>query len=559
VEENGGQLSESLAAVRSVFKNPNLRRIELAFAGSAIGNYAFSVAIMIFAFHHGGVAAVGIVTAVRQAAAASIAPFAASLSDRFRRERVMLASDLGRLGCTGGIAVVVAISAPTLAVYALAVLASVAGATFRPAEASLVPLVAGSPQELTAANVTSSSFDSVGAFAGPALGAFLIAWSGYTTAFSLVAAMFAWSAFFVLRISSGAAAPARETEAGEPAEEEAGALRSLVAGFRTIAHEPRLRLLIGLYDAQCFVAGALGVLVIATAIKLLGLGNGGVGILQSACGVGAIVGAGVSLTLVARSRLGRDLSLGLVLWGAPLLLIGAFPHEYVAVIALAVLGIGNTMVDISAMTLLQRSAVQEVAGRIFGVLESSIVASLALGALVAPVLVNELGTRGALLAVGALLPVLALLSQRKLAAIDSGSRIPEAQLAALRTVPFLGLLPLQTAEYLAERLQRVELPGGATLFSRGDPGDRFYILERGTLEIDLPDGVKVEQAPAFVGEIALLRDIPRTATVRTGSEAVLWALGRDEFLAAVTGHARARGHADSMVFARLDAANADAL
>ena len=560
VEETGGQLSESLAAVRSVFANPNLRRIELAYAGSAVGNYAFSVAIMIFTFHQGGVAAVGIVTAIRQAAAAAIAPFAASLADRFRRERVLLASDGGRLACTGGIALLVATSAPALTVYALAVLASIAGATFRPAEASLVPLLAGSPEELTAANVTASSFDSIGAFAGPALGALLIAWSGYTTAFAVVAATFAWSALFVLRISSGAAtAPEPAEGAGDEAGAEPGGLHSLVAGFRMIAREPRLRLLIGLYDAQCFVAGALGVLVIATAIKLLGMGNTGVGILQSACGVGAIAGAAVALTLVARSRLGRDFSLGLVLWGAPLLFIGAFPHDYVAVIALGVLGVGNTLVDISAMTLLQRTAAQEVAGRIFGVLESSIVASLALGALVAPVLVNELGTRGALLAVGALLPALALLSQHKLAAIDDGSRIPAAQLEALRSVPFLALLPLQTSEYLAGRLQRVELPAGATLFSEGDAGDRFYILAGGSLEIDLPAGVKVEHAPAYVGEIALLRDIPRTATVRAGGTATLWALGRDEFLAAMTGHARARGHADTVVFARLDTANANAL
>jgi MFS family permease len=558
VDRAGGQLAESLAAVRSVFANPNLRRIELAFAGSAIGHYAFSVAISIYAFHHGGVAAVGIVTAVRQAAAASIAPFAASLADRFRRERVMLASDAGRVACTGGMAVLVASGAPTISVYALAVGASVFGAVFRPAEASLVPLVAATPQELTAANVTASSFDSIGVFAGPALGAFLIAFSGYTAAFAVVAATFAWSAVFVLRITSGA----RVAGAGAADEEESeggGGLRSLLDGFRTIAHEPRLRLLIGLYDAQCFVAGTLGVLIVATAIDLLGIGNAGVGLLQSACGVGAIVGAGVALTLVSRSRLGRDLALGLVLWGAPLMLIGALPYSFVAVVALAVLGIGNTMVDISVMTLVQRTAVPEVAGRIFGVLESSVVASLALGALTAPALITLLGIRGALLTVGAILPLLAVVTSRRLTAIDDGTQIPREQIAALRTVPFLELLPLQMVEFLAGQMRQLELARGATLFERGDHGDSFYILDRGTLEIDLPDGVKHETAPAFVGEIALLRDIPRTATVRAGTDVVLWAFDREAFLAAVSGHARARGHADSIVFARLDAANANAL
>ena len=554
----GGQLAESLAAVRSVFANPNLRRIELAFAGSAIGHYAFSVAIAIYAFHHGGVTAVGIVTAVRQAAAASIAPFAASLADRFRRERVMLASDAGRVACTGGIAVLVATGAPRISVYALAVGASVFGAVFRPAEASLVPFVAATPQELTAANVTASTFDSVGVFVGPALGAFLIAFSGYTAAFTVVAATFAWSALFVLRITYGARTPSAAA-AGEEESEAGGGLRTLLDGFRTIAHEPRLRLLIGLYDAQCFVAGTLGVLVVATAIDLLGIGNAGVGVLQSACGVGAIVGAGVALTLISRSRLGRDLALGLVLWGAPLMLIGALPYSLVAVVGLAVLGIGNTMVDISVMTLVQRTAVPEVAGRIFGVLESSVVASLALGALTAPVLINMLGTRGALLTVGAILPFLGVVTRGRLAVIDAGAQLPQKQIAAVRTVPFLTLLPLQMIEYLAGQLRQIELPSGTTLFSRGDHGDSFYILDQGTLEIDLPEGMKRETAPSFVGEIALLRDIPRTATVRAGSDAVLWRLDRGAFLAAVGGHARARGHADSIVFARLDAANANAL
>jgi MFS family permease len=553
----GGQFSESLGAVRRVFANPNLRRIELAFAGSAIGNYAFSVAIAIYAFHHGGVAAVGIVTAVRQAAAASIAPFAASLADRFRRERVMLASDAGRVACSAGIAALAATGSPTIAVYALAVGTSVSGAVFRPAEASLVPLVARSPQELTAANVTASTFDSVGVFVGPALGAFLIAGSGYTASFAVIAATFAWSALQVVRISSG-----QRADGAAPAEHddgEAGGLRSLFDGFRTIAHEPRLRLLIGLYDAQCLVAGALGVLVVATALDLLDLGNAGVGVLQSACGVGAIAGAGVGLTLVSRSRLGRGLALGLALWGVPLVVIGALPYSFVAVIALAVLGIGNTLVDISTMTLIQRTAIPEVAGRIFGVLESSIVASLAIGALAAPALITWLGTRGALLTVGAILPLLAILTRRQLESIDRAAHLPLEQIAALRTVPFLTLLPLQMIEYLAGELTRVELPGGTTLFSRGEHGDAFYILDQGTLAIDLPDGVKVETAPAFVGEIALLRDIPRTATVRAETDAVLWRVGRDPFLAAVSGHARSRGHADSIVFARLDPANVNAL
>ena len=142
-------------------------------------------------------------------------------------------------------------------------------------------------------------------------------------------------------------------------------------------------------------------------------------------------GPGVALTLVSRSRLGRGLALGLVLWGVPLIVVGALPYSFVAVIALAVLGVGNTLVDISTMTLIQRTAVPEVAGRIFGVLESSIVASLALGALTAPALITWLGTRGALLTVGVILPFLALVTRRRLSVIDDAAHIPLEQIAAL--------------------------------------------------------------------------------------------------------------------------------
>lgn len=543
--------AESFSAVRGVFANPNLRRIEIAYGGSAIGNYAFALTVGVYAFHHGGTTAVGLVAAVRLAAAATVAPFAAFLTDRLPRERVLLASDLGRFTCTIGCAVLVSAQAGSLAVYALAVSTSVFGAVFRPAEASLLPRLASSPQELTAANITSSSFDSIGIFAGPALGAFMLALSGFTTAFGLVAVTFGWSALFVARLK-----PPAVEHAAERIERDGERLTGLVAGFRAIGAEPRLRLLIGLYGAQCFIAGALGVLTVAIALQLLGLGNAGVGLLQSACGIGAVLGAAVALALVARARLAGDFALGLLFWGAPFLLIAAVPDAYVAALALGIVGIGNSLVDISAMTLVQRTAPEEIAGRVFGVLESTIVASLALGALVTPGMIALIGVRGTLLPLGALLPVLAALSWRRLATIDDGARIPAVQLAALRTVPFLASLPLQTAEFLAGRLVRVSLLAGETLFELGDAGDRFYILDHGTLEVLLPEQTKVEHAPAFTGEIALLRDVPRTATVRASVDADLWALDRDDFLNGVTGHARTRAGAEEVVYARVGAAPA---
>jgi MFS family permease len=539
------RVGESVSALREVYRNPGLRWVQLAYAGAAVGTYAYAVALGVYAYREGGATAVGIVMAVRLGVAATVAPFAASAADAFRRERVMLWSDLGRALAVGLAAAAVALEAASLIVYALAVCTSIIGTVFRPAESALLPSLARTPEELTAANVSSSTFDSVGSFVGPAIAALLLSVSSTWIVFGLVAATFAWSASCVRRVHGPDQAAAVSLD-----EQHHG----FAAGLRAIRAEPRLRLLIGLYGAQCLVAGALGVLVIVIALDLLDIGNAGVGLLEAASGVGSIVGAGVALALVGRGRLAGDFALGIVLWGAPLVLIGAVPVTLVAVLALAVVGVGNTLVDISAMTLLQRTAPPAVAARVFGVLESVIVGGLALGALLAPALVAVLGTRGALLVVGSFLPLLAALRWRSLARIDDGARVPEDRLDAVESVPFLAILPVQSRELLASQLTSVAVPAQTLLFARGDHGDRFYILVDGELEIELPGEVKVETAPASVGEIALLRDVPRTATVRARADASLFALDRETFLDAVLGHARSKSSAEAVAVARVGTA-----
>jgi hypothetical protein len=187
---------------------------------------------------------------------------------------------------------------------------------------------------------------------------------------------------------------------------------------------------------------------------------------------------------------------------------------------------------------------------VFGLLEAVLVGALGLGSLLAPLAVAGLGTRGALYAAGTLLPVLAIVSRRALHRVDAGARVPEEQLAAIRSVPFLDVLPLQRKEALAAALERLDLPPGHTLFHRGDRGDRLYLLAEGTVEVDLEDGTKTEQAPAFVGELALLRNAARSATVRTGTAATLWTLDGEAFVAAVSGHERSRSGADAVVASR---------
>jgi MFS family permease len=542
----GGRLRQSMEAFRGVFANPNIRKVQLAFAGSVTASYANGIAVAVFAYMHGGVAAVGALTAVRLAASAIVAPFAASFSDRNRRERVMLASDLARVATIAIAAVAAQLNWPSLVVYVMVTLTTIAGTVFRPAEAALLPTIARSPDELTAANVSSSTIDSVGSFVGPALGALLLAISSPALVFTFTAALFGWSASLVARVHSANVPVASE-------EEEERDRHGLLGGVRAIRQEPRLRLLIGLYGAQAFVAGALSVLVVVTALRLLDLGSAGVGILEAASGIGSIVGAGVMVALLVRKRLGEDLAIGIFLWGAPLIAVGLVVNTAVAVFAFGLVGLGNTLVDVSAITLLQRTAPTAVAGRVFGVVESMMVAGMALGALLAPVLVGIAGARVALIVTGAVLPVLVLLTFAHLRVIDDGAGVDDEIIEALRRVPFLAPLPLATLEFLGGRVAAVELSAGRVLFREGDAGDRFYILTSGSLEIGLAEGSKREEAPAYVGEIALLRDVPRTATVEAESECRFWAIDRSDFLAAVTGHAGSSGMAQDIVSARMGA------
>jgi hypothetical protein len=396
---------------------------------------------------------------------------------------------------------------------------------------------------LTAANVVASTIESVGIFGGPALGGLLLAASGAGTVFFATAGMILWSAVLIAGIHP-------QPQDRRPPE----AMRDeLLAGGRTIMRDRRLRLLVGLFSAQTFVDGMLNVLIVVIALKLLDTGRAGVGFLNSAIGVGGLLGALLAAALVGRKRLASDFGFGIFIWGLPIALVAVWPNQAFALVLLGIVGVGNTIVDISGMTLLQRGVPEEVLARVFGVLETVLLLTLGLGAIVAPVLLSLLGTRGALIAAGAVLPLLAVPAWPYLAAIDrSAAAVPVEQLELLRALPLFAPLPAPTLEQLASRLTEIDVPAGETLFRKGDAGDLFYVVDEGSVEV-LADGRApiVLEHGEFFGEIALLRDVPRTATVRARTDSRLYALGRDEFIPAVTGYAPSREAADKVIGMRL--------
>ena len=397
-----GQLAESSRAFRDVFRNPGLRRIELAWAASIIGTWAYGIAVVVYAYEQGGATAVGVVGLARWVAAAIASPFAAILGDRYDRRWVMASSDLARAVLIGGAAVAVFAEASPIVVYVIAGGVSVVATAFRPAEAALIPSLARTPEELTAANVAASTIESVGIFGGPAIGGLLLAATGTGVVLLVTGAAMLWSALLIARIRP-------PTEAEEKDEREPVSVPDeLLAGFRTIARERRMRFLVGLFSAQTFVDGMLSVLIVVIALKLLDTGQAGVGFLNSALGVCGLLGALAAAALVGRRRQAADFGLGIFIWGVPIALVAIWPNQAFVLVLLAVVGIGNTIVDVSGMTLLQRAAPDDVLARVFGVLESVLLLAGALGAIAAPLLLNWLGTRGALIVAGSLLPLVVI-------------------------------------------------------------------------------------------------------------------------------------------------------
>lgn len=536
------RLADSARSFGRVFRNPNIRRIEGAWAASIIAHWAYGIALAVYAYRDGGAAAVGLIGLVRFLPSAVASPFAAVLGDRFRRERVIVCAELTRAVLLAATTVAVMMDGPAVLVYLLAGLVAIAYSAVRPAQAALLPSLAKTPQELTAANVTSSTIESLGIFGGPAIGGILLAATSPDVVFGCAAGAFLLAAILVSRV--------RVEKQPEPRERRGGVLTEFTAGFVTLAREKGLRILVLLLICQTLVAGALNVLIVVTALQLLDLGEEGVGFLNSAVGIGGLFGAVLSAVLIGR-RLTSNFLIGILLWGIPISLIGVFPEPAPALVLLAFVGLGNTLVDVSAFTLLQRAVPDEVLARVFGAVQGLWVATIGIGAILAPLLIAAVDIRGALMITGALLPVVAILLRSRLSELDAVP-VPEGRLALLRAIDLFAPLPAPTLESLAGSLVPVRVAAGEEVFRQGDIGDRYYIVAEGAVDV-VADGrvVAVTGEGGYFGEIALLRDVPRTATVRAKSEVELLALDREDFIAAVTGHAASADAADTVIATRM--------
>jgi MFS family permease len=537
--------------LRTALSNRRIARLELAWAATSLGNWAFTIVFSLYAYREGGAGAVALALAARTLPSALAAPYAAMLADRHARRTVLVVAAALRAAALATIAAAVAAGAPFTAVLVLAAAFTAISTAHRPAQTALMPELARSPAELAAANVLVSAIESAGFLAGSLLAGVLVGLAGLDVAFLVCAAP------LVLAVAGLLGLPRGVRPAPLAGEEPPGVLHEMLAGFRTVRAHADIRLLVGVFAFDAFVQGAVDVLLVIAALEVLDIGEGGVGWLNAAWGVGGVLGGVAAAGLIGGGRLAGGVLLGLVLSGTPLVLVGAWPLAGAAYPLLVVLGVGYALTEVALITLTQRLASDDVLARVFGVEEMSYVTATALGSLAAGALVGLAGNRAALIAAGLALPVTAVVLFRRLSGFAAGAAVPERQFGLLRRLPLFAPLPLATVETLALRLTERRYRAGEAIVAEGEEGRTFHVIADGVVEVREGGEFRRRQdAGDFFGEIALLRDVPRTATVTAITDVTTLAMDRDDFLAGVGAHARSARLAESVVAERWDRAGA---
>jgi MFS family permease len=544
----GSRLDQMRDVLGAVLSNRPLRRATLAFAAFTAAEWGLWIAMLVYAYGRGGATEAAIVAAIQLVPAALVAPIASVLGDRRRPGRVVLASYVTQAAAMSATAAVLLADGPAALAYAGATITTVAITLTRPAMSVLVPTLVRTPDELTAANVVSSWTESLSVLVAPLVTGFVLAVSSPGAVFALMACVVTLGAVVVAPV------PGPPPAGAAALEDVTVALRGAVGVLRT---EHAVRLLLLVLCADFVALGALDVLYPTLAIGYLSLDDGWVGYLNAAFGAGAVLAVVVTARLVGRRRLVPSMVGGMLAYVLAFVLLAAWPTRTSAIALLALAGAGRVVLDVSARTLLQRTAPPHVLARVFGLLEGLSMAALAFGSLLIAVIVALGGVRFAILGVGLLLPLAALASGRELLSIDRHATVPVVQIGLLRSMSLFAPLDPPTLESLARRLVPVHATVGEAVVREGEPGDRFYVIASGVIRVERRGATidTIGRGTGF-GEIALLRDVPRTASCVASGDVLLYGLDKQGFLAALS-HPAVSAEAERLAVARGTPAVAD--
>jgi MFS family permease len=541
----------SLTALGSSFRSPDIAKALAAYVAFTITEWAAFIALIVYAYEDGGSVMVGLVSLLQLIPAAILAPIGSVLGDRHRRERVLRFAYASLTATTALAAVALLTDAPSPLVYGSATTAGWVITLVRPTHASLLPRLARTPEELSSAYAASGLLESSSVLLGPLLAGALmglapgsISGSGVVDATLSVLLLLGTLSVASIRVRTDPAHGGGSSGVRVVASE-------AVFGIRAVARDRRSLLLVATMGLAMVQLGFVDVLIVILAFEVVGTGDAGVGFLTASIGIGAVVGAALAIGVAARWRSSRSFRWG-VSWSG-LSIAGIAAQPALAGVFLAMSGAGGALADVNGRVMLQRLIPDKQLSRAFGVLESLYMAGEGVGSFLASLLVVALGPRWTLLIAGVLLPSAALLGRRALVALDVGVRIPSEEMALLRSTRLFAPLPTPMLERLARNLIPISAPEGSVVITQGEAGDRFYAIVEGAVEVLEGERRVTTLGPGgSFGEIALIRDVPRTATVVATTESKLLALDRDEFLRAITGHEAAADAAHGVATERLD-------
>ncbi len=545
---------QSFGIAAKVLSNRGILAAQAGFSLYSVVEHATWLTLLLYAFDRGGIGEAGIVAFALLVPAALLAPLGSAVMDRLRPDRAF-AAGFGpqALSCLA-IAISMSLDAAPLAVYVLGALFNAAMSLSRPTLSAALPTIADTPAELAGANSIAGFIETAGVFIGPATAGVIVVASGPATVFWVSAAALLTATALALTIKPSPLAVAIENQHPPMADEPQSLRTELTAGFALLRNQPQPRLLVLMMALTWFVFGALDVALVAIAVDQLGRSEATAGLLASAIGLGGLVGGLLSIGLAGRRRQSIPVVLGLLGIGLPVMALAATDSVIVVVLLLATVGLGDIIADVAGRTLIQGLAAEDTLARVFGILEGLGTAAVALGGIGFSSLALLAGIEVALVTIGAVVPVLLALRFGRLLSIDRARPEVDAELLAmLRRVPIFAPLPAFRVEQMIVNMDRVSVEGGQPVFHKGDDGDLLYLVADGTAEVELPGRIAVHKQGGFFGEIALLRDQPRMATVRAGTEGlVAYTLERSVFLQALGDFPRSRQRTAMEAQRRLD-------
>lgn len=532
--------SNRVELIGRIARAPELRRVNLAFLGYSISEHATWLAIAFFALRDGGPATVGLVSALQLLPGVVLTPFSAYAGDRFRPQRALAAGYA--VQCTSMALVAWSMTAgrPGLA-YVCGAIAATAISFTRPVMGTLLPNVTHAPADLVAANVVTGIIEQLGLFAGPLLAGILMAVGSPAAVFWLGAGLTGAGCLAVVSLHA-----TQDERSSPPSGRDAVA--QLFAGFAALRDARLLRLLLVFVVAAGLVRGVGDVIMVTFADERLGGGGGTSGFLGVVYGVGGLLAATAVTRLLVGSRISTPFVVAGVVSAVGLLGLAVVSGYVTSTPGFALLGAGDALLMITAVVTIQRVAPTDVLARVFGIVEGMQMGAIALGSSLVAAISSwwSLGTSLTWFGLAVAVIVAAAVVQLR----RHGDRLPpvdEAVVHRLLADPVFAPLPAPVIERLARDADMVRVEQGARIVTEGDHGDHYYLVVDGEVEITIGGRhVRLLGPGRSFGEIALLHDVPRTASATAVTDVELLTVRRDEFLTSVTGHPRSLGTASSV-------------